>query len=145
MNTTLKIVGSLVVAGLLFAGCKKSGPVGNYTLDKEEMTKSVRAEIEKLPKEQQGMGELAVAMINMLDIKVAMEEGGKLKMTANKPQLPGMAAEEKAGPETKEGTWKQEGDKITLSVTGEKDLTCTVKGESLECGEGREKIFFKKV
>ncbi len=39
---------------LVFTGCKKNNVVGTYNLNKEAMTKTMKAKIAKLPKKQQG-------------------------------------------------------------------------------------------
>lgn len=143
MSKTLKMLGGVVAAAVLVAGagCSKgSSPEGKYALDKATMKAQMQAEIDKMPKEEQGMAQMALAFIDMLDVQVVLAEGGKLSMTATAPDLMGQGKGSKT--ETKEGTWKKEENKILLEVAGEKGLSCTPTANKLECGEGREKMVF---
>jgi hypothetical protein len=143
MSKTLKVAGGALLAAVLFAGCKKSGgPEGQYSLDKGAMKAQMQAEIDKMPKEEQGMAQMALAFIDMLDIRINLNPGGRAVMTASAPNMGGEGGEPKV--ETKEGTWKKENDKILLEVAGQKSLSCTADGKKLECGEGREKMVFTK-
>ncbi len=149
MNKTLKaVVGTFAALALVAgagAGCssKKSGPEGKYALDKATMKATMQAEIDKMPEQERGMAQMALAFVDMLDIQVELADGGKMSMTATAPDIMGTGKGPKT--ETREGTWKKENDKVVLEVAGEKSLSCTADGKKLTCGEGRESMAFTKV
>lgn len=129
----------------LLAGCK-GGPEGTYKLDKEAMKTAMKAEIEKMPKDQQGFAELAMAMIETMDVTLEIKSGGKFDMKSSMPSL-SKDAEKKE--ETKSGDWTVEGDKIKLK--GEKDeVSCKFDSSKIECeaegekGKGKPGMTFKK-
>ena len=82
MHKIYAIIG--LVAAPLLAGCQ-SGPEGTYQLDKTEMKKAMEAELAKKPKEEQGFGKLAIAMIDAMDMSVELKKDGVLEMTSTKP------------------------------------------------------------
>lgn len=88
------------------------------------------------------MAKAMVGIIDMLDVSLELQDGGKAKMSSKMPNLGGGEAKS----ETKEGTWKQDGNKITISAQGEKDMTCDLDGNKLSCTDGKSPsaMVFKK-
>ena len=124
------------------AGCK-GGPEGTYKMDKEAMTAAMKAEIEKMPKDQQGMAEFGLALIQAMDITLEIKPGGKYEM---KSSMPSLGKDDKKEEKTESGDWTAEGDKIKMK--GEKDeITCKFDSAKIEC-EGKKKgdpaMVFKK-
>ncbi len=134
---------ALVCAALLFAGCKKSGPVGSYEVDKAAMETQLKAQVEKLPPNQKAFGGLMIAMLGAIDIKLELQEGGTFTMTESKMDLKDTKAPPKV--KKKEGTWKQEADQVILSAPEEKeDTRCELKSSGLNCSEGQKVLVFKR-
>ncbi len=127
----------------LLAGCK-GGPEGTYKLDKEAMKTAMKAEIEKMPKDQQGFAELGLAMIEAMDITLEIKSGGKYDM---KSSMPSLSKDKDKKEESESGDWTAEGDKIKLK--GAKDeITCKFDSAKIECENEKEKgkpgLTFKK-
>lgn len=126
----MKLARTLAIASFFgLTACGGGGIEGNYELDKAEMKKGMEAEIAKLPADQQGFAKLALAMIDMMSMSMSLEAGGKVKVKSTTPSL------DKGKPsktEEKEGTWKAEGDKVTITADG-KPITCTKSGSKLSC------------
>ena len=106
-----------------------SGPEGKYSLDKTEMKNEMKAQIAKMPKEQQAFAGLALAMIDAMNMEVELQSGGKLQATSTKMSLD---KDKPAKKESKTGTWKKDGEKVILTIDG-KALNCDQKGKSLSC------------
>lgn len=129
MKTTMRL---MVCAGLaLFAlGCSKGGAEGKYVLDKAAMKAEFQKQVDKLPEDQKGMAQLAVAMMDAINMEVELQKEGKLTLTSSKPSFKKDAAPKV---ETKDGTWKMEEKKLILTVPGEKELKCDHEGNSFKC------------
>ncbi|MBL9021405.1 MAG: copper resistance protein NlpE N-terminal domain-containing protein [Myxococcales bacterium] len=139
----LKLAPVALASLALLAGCK-GGPEGTYKLDKESMKTAMKAEIEKMPKEQQAGAELGMAIIEMMDMTIEIKSDGKYEAKTSMPDLMGKDKEAKKE-ETESGDWKVEGDKITLK--GKKDLTCKFDSSKIECEgdkKGAPSLVFKK-
>lgn len=115
-------------AALGLAGCG-GGVEGTYKLDKGEMKKQMEAEIAKMPADQQSFGKLAIAMIDGMDMTVDLQSGGKLKAKSTVAMDPSKPAKT----EEKDGTWKAEGDNLTLDTGDGKPLKCSKAGNKLTC------------
>ena len=133
----------LLGSTFLFTACK-GGPEGTYKLDKGAMKEAMEAEIKKMPKEQQGFAKFMLGMIDAMDMKLTLKSGGELEMEATTPS---MSKDKKAKTETKKGTWKAEGETITLSAD-DKELECKREEKKLECESGKKKdppmVFIKQ-
>lgn len=133
---------SMSVASLaLLAGCN-SGPEGTYKLDKEAMKVSMKAEIDKMPKDQQGFAELGMALVDMMDITLEVKSGGKYDM---KSKMPSLGKDAEAKEDTQSGDWSLENG--TLKLKGKDEATCKFDSSKIEC-EGKKKgdpsLVFKK-
>ena len=130
MNFAKALATVAVAATFGLAGCGGGGPEGTYKLDKAEIKKSMEAELAKLPANEQGMAKLGLALVDALDMSLVLESGGKLKAKSTSPSLdpskPGKTEE-------KEGTWKLEGDSVTLDTGDGKPLKCARSGKKLTC------------
>jgi len=130
----MKIAAALATVTFAFtlglAGCGGGGVEGTYKLDKAEVKKSMEAEIAKLPEKEQGFAKLGAALIDAMDMSITLEAGGKLKA---KSSMPGLDPSKGAKTEEKEGTWKLEGDSVTLDTGDGKPLKCTKSGNKLNC------------
>lgn len=130
MNIARALVGVIFAATLGLVGCGGGGPEGTYKLDKAEVKKAMEAEVAKMPADQQGLAKLGLALIDAMDMSLTLESGGKLKAKSSSPSLdpskPGKTEE-------KEGTWKAEGDSLTLDTGDGKPLKCTKSGSKLSC------------
>ncbi|MBX5481982.1 MAG: hypothetical protein IRZ16_09125 [Myxococcaceae bacterium] len=133
MTHTLRTIGLAAFAALTFAGCKKSGPTGAWVLDKAEMKAAVNRDIEKLPKERQQMAKAMAGVLDVLEVRLELQDGGKAKMFSKMPSLGG--GDPKIG--EKEGSWRQEGNRIIVSAADEKDVTCDLDGARLTCTDGK--------
>lgn len=129
---------------LSITGCKKNNAAGTYKLNKEEMTKSMKAEIDKMPKEKQGFAKFGLAMIQAMDISLKLEAGGVVVAETTASFMG------KKKQDTDKGTWKQDGNKIMITTTKERKrgdkvvkkvqtLTCTLNGTSLRCEDEAKK------
>jgi len=129
MNFARALTTVAVAASLGLAGCG-GGVEGTYKLDKAEVKKTMEAEVAKLPAEQQGFAKLGMALVDAMDMSLVLESGGKLKAKSTSPSLepskPGKTEE-------KEGTWKLEGDSVTLDTGDGKPLKCAKTGNKLNC------------
>jgi hypothetical protein len=108
------------------------------------MKTAMKAEIEKMPKEQQAGAELGMAIIEMMDMTIEIKSDGKYEAKTSMPDLMGKDKDAKKE-ETESGDWKVEGDKITLK--GKKDLTCKFDSSKIECEgdkKGAPSLVFKK-
>jgi hypothetical protein len=135
---------ALLGAFFLLTACK-GGAEGTYKLDKSEMKKSMEAEIAKMPKEQQGMAKLGMALIDAMDMTLVLKSGGEAEIQATMPDLGGKDDEKKDKAE--KGKWSQEGDVITLKGDDGKDLKCTLADKKLSCDTGEKsgpKLVFNK-
>lgn len=132
MKLTSLVPMAFASLALLLAGC--GGPEGTYKLDKEAMKTAMKAEIEKMPKDQQGFGELGLALIEAMDITLEIKSGGKYDM---KSSMPSLSKDKEKKEETESGDWSVEGDKIKLKGAKE-ELTCKLDSSKIEC-EGKEK------
>ncbi len=121
---------ALTFTTLGLAGCGGGGVEGTYKLDKAEVKKSMEAELAKLPEKEQGFAKLGLALIDAMDMSLELQPGGKLKAKSTSPSF---EPSKPAKTEEKEGTWKAEGDKITLDTGDGKPLTCTKAGSRLNC------------
>ena len=134
----------VAVAVLALVSCKGGGPVGTYSLDKDAMKKTMEAEIAKMPADKQGMAKLGLEMINLMDMKLALAEGGKGEMLMSMPSLGG---DKKTESHAQPLTWEFKDGKVTIN-DGKKPNTCDLKGDKLECGAGggdpMERIVFTK-
>jgi len=128
LRAPLFIAALALAAAPSLAGCG-GGVEGNYKLDKAEMKKSMEAEIAKMPKEQQGFAQLAMAMIDGMEMSMELQPGGKLK---TKSTTPGFGKDKPAKTEEKNGTWKAEGDAVTIETEG-KPVKCTKGAGKLTC------------
>src|SRR5437773_1130504 len=128
MNIVKTFAAALVLGSFGLAGCN-SGPEGTYKLDKAEVKKGMEAEIAKMPADQQQFAKLGLAMIDAMDMTMDLQSGGKLKM---KSTMPSFDKGKPAKTEEKDGTWKAEGDSLTLTADG-KPLKCTKSGTKLSC------------
>jgi hypothetical protein len=130
-------------AALGLAGCG-GGVEGTYKLDKAEVKKAMEADIATMPADQQGFAKLAMAMIDGMDMSIELQSGGKVKAHA---QMPSLDPTKPGKTEDKEGTWKAEGDAITLDTGDGKALKCTKAGSKLTCGsakKGEPALIFNK-
>lgn len=126
---------TLAISSFGLAGCGGGGIEGTYKLDKAEVKKSMEAEVSKLPADQQGFAKLAIALIDAMDMSLELQAGGKLKAKSSSPSLdpskPGKTEE-------KDGTWKAEGDSVTLDTGDGKPLTCKKEGSKLNCSSAKK-------
>ncbi|MFO0762093.1 MAG: hypothetical protein U0359_36985 [Byssovorax sp.] len=132
-----KTLATLILATASFglAGCGGGGVEGTYKLDKAEVKKSMEAEVAKLPADQQGFAKLGIALIDAMDMSMELQAGGKLKMKASSPSLdPAKAGKT----DEKEGTWKLDGNNVTLDSGDGKPLTCTRDGNKLNCAGAKK-------
>ncbi len=116
------------------AGCG-GGVEGTYKLDKAEVKKSMEAELAKLPAAEQGMAKLGLALIEAMDMSLELQAGGKLK---SKSSMPSFEPGKPGKTDEKDGTWKVEGDSVTLDNGDGKPLTCTKGANKLSCA-GKKK------
>jgi hypothetical protein len=124
--------GALLLSTFGLAGC--GGVEGTYKLDKAEMKKAMEAEIAKLPADQKAFAQLAVAMIDQMDMSIELKAGGKLAMNATTPSL---EKDKPAKADTKEGEWRKEGDGVVLKVDNQ-DLKCKLEGKKLNCSSDKK-------
>jgi hypothetical protein len=125
----------LVLGALALVGC---GSVeGTYTLDKAETKKGMEAEIAKMPAAEQEMQKMGLGMIDGMDATMELKSGGAASM---KMTMTGMMGKD-AKPNEETGTWKKEGDDITISSNG-RDTKCSKSGKKLTCTEtsGKSKM-----
>jgi hypothetical protein len=120
---------SFLLLALGATACK-GGPEGSYALDKEDMKKSMEAEIAKMPEDQQGFGKFALVMIAAMDVKLELKKGGEATMTTTKPTL---KEGEAPKTETKTGKWRKEGENVIITSEDGKDMNCAVAEKKLTC------------
>lgn len=125
---------SLTTALLLalpLVGC--GGVEGTYKLDKSETRKSLEADIAKLPADQQKFAQVGLTMVDSMDVTVELKSGGVAAMNSTMPNPFDKNAAAKTEQAT--GTWKKDGDAITIAEDGKpgKDLKCTKAGSRLTC------------
>jgi hypothetical protein len=122
MKINKLLVCAVAIVGFGVAGC--GGVEGNWKLDKDATKKAMDGEIAKMPADQQ---EMAKKFADMSDVDIALElkkDGtASMKITAM-----GKTDEES-------GTWKKEGDNVTLTNAHGKPMTCTKGGSKLTCTE----------
>jgi hypothetical protein len=123
---------SFAFGALALAGC--SGVQGSYLLDKAEMKKKAEAEVAKLPADQQEVGKKALAVIDGMEMTFDLQSGGKLTVHAT---TPGLNPGDPNKIEQKEGTWKEDGTAVELTIDGN-PVKCT-KGEGKLTCEGQNK------
>ena len=132
---SLAVIALMLVA--LFAGCGNSSPVGKYvikTIDGQSPEDAYKAVLEEYGEGASIDELLEVAGISSLDEMVTFEfkEDGTMTST--------LAMEE----ETLEGTWTQDGDKLTITMDGESE-EFKINGKELSCNmDGQEYVFIKK-
>jgi hypothetical protein len=124
----------LVLGALALVGC---GVEGTYTLDKAESKKNAEAEIAKMPADQQTMAKSMLGMFDDMNVSIELKSGGTY---SSKMTMKGL----NDGKEKEDtGTWKKDGDTITISTKtpggNDKEIKCTKSGKSLSCTEGSEK------
>ena len=124
--------GALLLSAFGFAGC--GGVEGIYKLDKAEMKKAMEAEIAKLPADQKAFAQLAVALIDQMDMSIELKAGGKLEMKATTPALD---KDKAAKTETKEGEWRKEGDSVIIKADNQ-ELKCKAESKKLTCESGKK-------
>ncbi|MCB9640859.1 MAG: hypothetical protein H6728_01330 [Myxococcales bacterium] len=132
----------IAVVGLSFSlwGCKKGSVEGTYTLDKAAMKAEIEAKIAKMPKEKQGFAKFGLAIIDMMNVSLSLEAGGKATMNSTTPN-PFKKGEVRKKSEV--GTWKMDGGKIAITTTNaktkkEQTVRCDFSGKKLTCtGKGR--------
>ena len=137
MKINKLLVCAVALVGWGLVGC--GGVEGNYKLDKDATKKAMEAEIAKLPADQQEMAKkFGSDMADQMDVALEIKKDGtaSMKITAM-----GKTDEES-------GTWKKEGDAITLTNGKGKPMNCTKSGSKLTCTEkhasGDETMVFVK-
>jgi hypothetical protein len=116
---------------LVLVGC--GGVEGTYKLDKSDTRKSMEADIAKLPADQQKFAQVGLTMVDSMDVTVELKSGGVAAMNSTMPNPFDKSAAAKTEQAT--GTWKKDGDTITIAEDGKpgKDLKCTKAGAKLTC------------
>lgn len=142
MKINKVLVCAVALVGFAASGC---GSVeGTYKLDKAATKKAMEASAAKLPADQQAGAKLGEAMLDAMDLSLELKAGGKASMKSTMPNL----FDDKKPPKTDEdtGTWKKDGDTITITGAKAKDsFTCTKKGSKLECKEPNSKEDFEMI
>ena len=135
MKINKLLVCAVALVGFAVSGC--GGVEGTYKLDKAETKKSMEAEIAKMPADKQEMAKLGTAMLDAMDMTVELKSGGAVSMKTTMPNIMDSKAPAKTEEET--GTWKKDGDTITLTSAKGKDMKCTKSGSKLSCNEADAK------
>jgi len=123
---SLVSVCALLVCGLLVAGCGSSASsvAGVYELDKETVKASIQAEMKKAEESgdaemgAQFGGAMILGMIDSLTMTVTLNADG----TAN------MVADMMGDQNTSSGTWKLDGEAITITATSPGEEPETING-----------------
>jgi hypothetical protein len=134
------------------AACQKGAVEGTYKLDKDAMLKEANAEIAKMPKEKQEFGKFALMMIQNMEMSLSLDKGGKAIVSTT---MPNPFAKKDAKPVTQkgEGTWKQAGKVIAITITQEKQgkaqtqtMNCELSSGVLSCRSEKKKqvLYFRK-
>ncbi len=138
----------IATVGLVFShvACKKAAVEGNYKLDKAAMKAEAEARIAKMDPKKQGFAKFGLAMIDMMNISLSLEAGGKAAMNTEMPN-PFKKGEIRKRAEM--GTWKMDGGKVVITTTRENPktktkkettVTCDLNGNKLTCSrEGRKR------
>lgn len=130
MNIARNVAIAAVVA-LGVTGCSKSVE-GTYHLDKTATQKVVEAKIAKMPAAQRPMAKaMAEAMLSKMDVTLTLKSGGKLVSTVSFALGKGKPARAV----TKNGTWKADGDTITVD-SGSRPEKCRRVHDGLQCESG---------
>ncbi len=131
MNTRSFTFPVTLLLPLALVGC--GGVEGTYKLDKTETKKTMEAEVGKLPPDQQKFAQLGLTMVDAMDVTVQLKSGGVAAMNSTIPNPFDKNAAAKTEQAT--GTWKKDGDTITIAEDGKsgKDLKCTKAGSKLTC------------
>jgi hypothetical protein len=135
---------AIALLSLGLGACKGGGAEGIYKLDKTEMKKSMQVEIDKMPKDQQDLAKLGMALIDAMDMSIELKAGGEAEMKASMGGLEGKSGDAKD--EAKKGEWKAEGDNVTIKVDG-KETKCKLGGGKLTCDpekQGEPSMVFVK-
>lgn len=122
----------LALTGLV--GC--GGPEGTWKLDKDAM----KAEAEKEAKGDEKAKELASKMMEKFEMTLELKKDGKYDA---KISMPSFKEEGKTEDKTESGTWKAEGENITLKDDKD-EIKCKLEGSKMTCTEGKQTFVFKK-
>jgi len=124
MKINKLLVCAVALVGFAVSGC--GGVEGTYKLDKDATKKAMEAEIAKLPADQQEMAKkFGEGMADQMDVSMEIKKDGTVAM---KVTMMGKTDEES-------GTWKKDGDNVTLTSGKGKPMTCTKSGSKLTCTE----------
>ncbi len=115
--------------------CNKGSVEGKYSLDKAAMKKAAEDKIASLPKDQQGMAKLGLAMIDQVNMTLDLKKGGEAEFAT---KMMGKS-------ETAKGKWENKDGTITITAGGEdKKLSCKLDGSKLKCSKGKDELVFNK-
>jgi len=120
---TIKLVCALGLAGISLVGC--GGVEGTYKLDKDETKKAMQAEIDKMPADKQQFAKLGLAMADSMDVSLELKKDGTATMKLSMGDKP----------QEDNGTWKKDGDKVTINDSKGKATSCEKSGKKLTCTE----------
>ena len=132
--TTLSLLAVLLLG---IPACKGKSLEGKYSLDKAAMKKDLEAKLAAKSGPEKDMGQLAVAMVDMMEMSIELKPAGVAQVTVSMtdPQAQGTPPKS----ESKAAKWTQKDKTVTIQVEGDtSQLTCTAEGKRLDCSDGKE-------
>ena len=115
----------IVLLGLGLSACR-GGVAGRYELDIEE-TKVCVAKAAVDNPEEASMKDATIELMAKTRLDMHLEDGGKMtsSMVVTGPESP--------PPRTHSGSWKMDGKRVVIQVSGIDDTRCDVDGKRLRC------------
>ena len=136
MKKMLLLIATVALSFSLLA-CKKGAVEGTYALDKAAMKAAAEAEIAKMDPKKQGFAKFGLAMIDMMNISLSLEAGGKATMNT---EMPNPFKKGEIRKKADMGTWKMDGAKVVITTTRESAKTKTKKESTVSCDLSGNKL-----
>ena len=115
----------IALLGLALSACR-TGVAGSYELDLEE-TKGCVAKSALDSPDDADMKESTIKLLEQTRVAVVLDPAGKMTSTTT------LTGEGSPTPQVRVGTWKQDGQRVLVKVTGLADTVCDVDGQRLRC------------
>ncbi len=115
----------IVACGLALSACRTGVP-GHYELDVEQTKICVAKSALDNPDDAE-MKEGTIKLMDATRLDMLLDESGMMTSTTVVTG-PGSPA-----PQTRDGTWKLDGKRVVIKVTGVADTLCEIDGKRLRC------------
>ena len=125
MRTTRLARFWIVGVGVGLIGCRTS-VAGHYRLDLEDTKRCVEKAAVANP-EDAGMKEGTIKMLSATDLDLELNAAGKMVSTTT------LSFDGSRRSQVRNGAWRMDGKRVTITVEDEKDTTCDVDGTRLRC------------